>query len=156
MKIWHALVASILFLAVYGCSSGPAAPDVDLYALGTTKPVKLSSFKGKPVVIDFWATWCGPCRETMPELQKIYDEFKPKGLQVVAISSDSAPTIEKFLKDNPYTYPIYVDLDGGAELKFKVDALPTTFVLDRGGNVIWSGHPGDTAKFRQAVEAAVG
>ncbi len=155
MKFWQALAASALFFALFGCAAGPAAPDVDLYPLGSSKAVKLSSFKGKPVVLDFWATWCGPCRETMPELQKIHEEFGPKGLQVVAISSDAAPTIEKFLKENPYTYPMYVDLDGGANLKFNITGLPTSIVLDKSGNILWTGHPAETVKFRRAIEAAM-
>jgi cytochrome c biogenesis protein CcmG, thiol:disulfide interchange protein DsbE len=124
--------------------------------MGSTKPVKLSSFKGKPVLIDFWATWCGPCRETMPELQKLHQEFGPKGLEIIAISSDPEPAVEKFLKDNPYTYPMYIDLDNSANTKFGVTGLPTSFVLDRNGKVIWTGHPGDVSQLRRAVQAVIG
>lgn len=152
------LLLAIAFAAALaaGCSSGPKAPDVNLYPLGeTTKVVKLSEFKGRAVLIDVWATWCGPCRQTMPLIQKIYDEKGPQGLSVAAVSAESPATIEKYVKESGFTYPFYVDLDNTVSEGFKVTGLPTSIVIDRQGNILFVGHPADETRLHAAIDKAL-
>jgi len=156
MKLKTLFAGIVLAVGLAGCGAGPSAPDVNLFPLGQSGSVKLSSFKGKVVLIDVWATWCGPCRETMPLIQKIYNERREKGLEVVAISGESASTVERFLKENPYTYPFYIDLDNSVSDSFKITGLPTSIVIDRDGNVVFRGHPADEEKIRAAIDAALG
>ena len=106
-------------------------------------------------MIDAWATWCGPCRETMPIIQKLYNEYNSKGLEVAAISTEATPVVERFVKDSSFTYPFYVDLDGSFQQAYKVDELPTSFLIDREGNIAFQGHPAEEEKLRGAIEAAL-
>lgn len=156
MKLKNWIVGIAVAAVLAGCSSGPKAPEVNLYPLGQTKSIKLSSFKGKVVLIDVWATWCGPCRETMPLIQQIYNDKREKGLEVVAVSGEAAPTVEKYLKENQFTYPFYIDLDNSVNNSFGVAQLPTSIVIDRDGNIVFRGHPADEEKLRAAIDAALG
>lgn len=156
MKLRNLFAGIVLVAAMAGCGSGASAPDVNLYPLGRSGSIKLSSFKGKVVLIDVWATWCGPCRETMPIIQKIFAQRREKGLEVVAVSGESASTVEKFLEKNPYTYPFYIDLDNSVNDNFKITGLPTSIVIDRDGNVVFRGHPADEEKLLAVIDAALG
>jgi thiol-disulfide isomerase/thioredoxin len=110
------------------------------------KPVSLSSLKGKVVVIDFWATWCGPCKASFPYLQKVYDKYKDNQ-KVAFLAVDTwervkglPATIEnakKFLTDNKYTFPVLIDEISGTKLsdKYEVTGIPTKFIVDKKGDV---------------------
>ena len=141
---------------VAGCSSGQKAPDVKLTELSGNGKTRISDFKGKVVLIDAWATWCGPCRETMPVIQKFYNEFGTKGLEVMAVSAETAPVVSAFRKASDYTYPMYIDTDNSFQEAFAITEIPKTFVIDRDGNIVFSGHPGDEGELRAAIEKALG
>ena len=110
------------------------------------KPVAFSSLKGKVVVIDFWATWCGPCKASFPYLQKVYDKYKDNQ-KVAFLVVDTwervkglPATVEnakKFVTDNKYTFPILIDEISGKKLaeKYQVTGIPTKFIIDKKGNV---------------------
>ncbi|WP_053228221.1 TlpA family protein disulfide reductase [Spirochaeta cellobiosiphila] len=102
---------------------------------GTMKPI--STYEGKVVLLNFWATWCPPCREEMPSMQKLYNEWSGKGFEIVAINlSEKKDTVQSFLTDNAYTYPVLMDYDGAIGSQwFGVTGIPTTFVLDKNGMV---------------------
>jgi thiol-disulfide isomerase/thioredoxin len=103
------------------------------------KPQSLSLLQGHPVVVNFWASWCGPCVEEMPELSQIQREYANKGIQFVGLGVDSEKNIRTFLQKVKVAYPIYVTGFGGADLArtFGNDAggLPFTVVIDAKGNV---------------------
>lgn len=123
----------------------------------------LSSLKGSVVVLSFWATWCGPCKEEMPHLQAMYTDMKDKGLVVLSISTDdarSASKVKPYVVKMGYSFPVLLDREStviGAYNPSKT--LPYTVVIDREGNVVRrsSGYnPGDEAELRTFLTGLVG
>src|SRR3569832_1026140 len=102
---------------------GKPAPDITVQGMNG-KPVKLSSLRGKPVFLDFWATWCPPCRASLPHTQKLA-KLHGKNITVLAISNEDAKTIQSFMKENKYSYPAYRDTNNSAGTKYKVQGIPT-------------------------------
>jgi thiol-disulfide isomerase/thioredoxin len=103
------------------------------------KKVSLSSFKGSVVLLSFWATWCGPCKQEMPEMQVLYDQLKARGLTIVAVDvMEDRDTVSAFLRQNKYTFPVLLDVDGkvGGSSLYGVSAIPTNYVLDRKGRIV--------------------
>jgi peroxiredoxin/YHS domain-containing protein len=115
--------------------------------------VKPSDLKGKPALIDFWATWCVPCVKAMPDVQKIHEKFASKGLQVfgVSVDEDGEKKVRPFLEKRKFTYRFLVD-DTKSWKEFGVRAIPALFLLDKEGRVVrqWTGK----VDFKQ-VEAAI-
>ncbi|WP_420800019.1 TlpA family protein disulfide reductase [Paraburkholderia tagetis] len=103
------------------------------------KPQSLSIYKGRPIVVNFWASWCGPCVEEMPELSALQREYAKKGIQFVGLGVDSAANIQNFLKKVPVDYPIYIAGFGGADVARAfgnaAGGLPYTVVIDANGAV---------------------
>lgn len=103
------------------------------------KPQSLSIYKGHPIVVNFWASWCGPCVEEMPELSALQREYAKKGIQFVGLGVDSATNIQNFLKKVPVDYPIYIAGFGGADVARafgnNAGGLPYTVVIDANGSV---------------------
>jgi peroxiredoxin len=96
---------------------------------------RLADFKGKVVLIDFWATWCPPCRKGLPETQRFYTQFRGKGLAVLTISDETKTTVQPFVRQNRFTFPVCLDPGGATNRAYKVEAIPTTVVIDRKGNL---------------------
>ena len=108
-----------------------AAPALALPSL-RAGPVDLADLRGKVVMVNFWATWCPPCVEEIPSLQRLYRRLRPDGLEILAVDvGESAETLEAFLKDKPVDFPVLMDGDGSALRRWGVYAFPTTLVLDR-------------------------
>ncbi len=104
----------------------------------------LSDYKGKTVFLNFWATWCPPCRAEMPDIQKIYESYKETGDDSLVILGVAEPGqgqetskegIKDFLEENGYTYPVLMDTTGGQFMKYGISALPTTYMIDKNGNI---------------------
>ncbi|MEM5297931.1 TlpA disulfide reductase family protein [Burkholderia sp. JPY481] len=121
----------------------PASPVQQLWSAPVTnvdgKPQSLSMLKGHPIVVNFWASWCGPCVEEMPELSQIQREYAKKGIQFVGLGVDSEKNIQTFLQKVKVAYPIYVTGFGGADLARafgnNAGGLPFTVVIDAKGNI---------------------
>jgi thiol-disulfide isomerase/thioredoxin len=114
---------------------GQPAPELALTDL-KGKPVTLSDFKGKTVLLDFWATWCGPCRADGPALDKLYRKYGDKDLMIVGISvSEERDIVEKFLNGHPHNYPIVLTTENDMPLPYQISAFPTYIVIDRDGTV---------------------
>lgn len=120
----------------------PQAPDFTVYDKDNN-PVKLSDFRGKPVILNFWASWCGPCVSEMPEFQEFYDQYgEDIHFVLVNLTDGSQETVEtasKFVSDQGYTFPIYFDKDLDAAAAYAVNAVPVNYFLDAEGYlVVWA------------------
>jgi len=101
------------------------------------KEVALESFRGKIVVLDFWAAWCGPCRVEIPRLQKLHEEYKEKGVVIIGVNLDrDKASAEKMLKDNNITFLQLRDEEGKVSNMYGVTAIPTLVIIDENGNVV--------------------
>ncbi len=104
----------------------------------------LSDYKGKTVFLNFWATWCGPCRSEMPDIQNLYETYDTEGEDAVIILGVAAPEIgqekdeagiKTFLEEHGYTYPTVMDSTGELFAQYGISSFPTTFMIDRDGNI---------------------
>lgn len=135
---------------------GFPAPDFTLSTLAG-EPATLSGFRGRVVVVNVWASWCGPCRAEMPALQDIYAAQQGRGLEVLAVNSafqDSAADAQAFVQELGLTFPILLDQDGAVSRRYLVRGLPSTFFIDRQGvirTVIFGG-PLSAATIQSKVE----
>lgn len=114
---------------------GTAAVDVTLRDLdGNT--VRLSQFKGKVVMLNFWATWCPPCREEMPSMEALYNKFKGSDLVMLPVSiDDDVEVVRDFMKRNKYKMPVYHDAAKEAGSAYGITGVPETFMIDKNGVV---------------------
>ena len=125
--------------AAAGPETGSIAPDFDLKVLdGNGKTMKLSSLRGKAVILDFWATYCGPCKIEMPWFVELQNKYGPDGLQIVGVAEDDAgeKAISDFTHKMGINYPILLGTEKVADLYGGLDGLPTTFFVDRSGKII--------------------
>ncbi len=113
---------------------GYIAPDFSLRDLAG-KPVRLSDFRGKVVVINLWATWCTPCRVEMPSIENLYRRFRSEGLTVLAVSFDKGQdeAVRAFVKEKNLSFPVLIDHDQDVESKYQTRTIPSTFVIDKRG-----------------------
>ncbi len=120
-----------------GPKAGSAAPDFTLPDL-KGKSIQLSSFKGKAVVVDFWATWCEPCKVEMPWLVDLQKKYGPQGLQILGVAMDDADeqTIQEFAHKMGVNYPVLKGTEAVADLYGGLDGLPATFFVDRSGKIV--------------------
>lgn len=113
------------------------AKDAPAFEIGTPDDgvVRLADFKGKVVFLNFWATWCDPCREEMPSMERLYRAYKDRGLVVLAISLDlqGAGVVKPFVKKFGLTFPIGLDPKMAVREKYGIWAVPSTFLIDRNG-----------------------
>jgi peroxiredoxin len=100
------------------------------------KTWSLSALRGKVVLVNFWATWCPPCRKEMPDLDALYWQFKGKGFVVVAITNEDASKVKPFIAQHGYRYPVVLDPGGKVNTLFHVDGIPKSFVYDRKGRLV--------------------
>jgi len=140
--------------------TGKPAPDFSLPTLDK-KDVKLSEQKGKVVMLDFWATWCPPCRASLPHVQKLASDeaLAKKGLVVWVVNDkEDEPTVTKFMKENNYTFTVPMDKPADVLKKYLVRGIPTTVIIGRDGTIrnVFIGYGAPTAKqIDQAVEKAL-
>ena len=135
------VVVFLLLVLAAGCvEKGPQAevmaPDFSLKSL-QGKTVKLSDHKGKVVMLEFWATWCPPCRAAIPGVEKLHKTYKDKGLVVLSISMDQGgwDSVRTFVKDYGMTYPVLIGTDDAAT-KYQVRTIPMTVIINKDGKIV--------------------
>ena len=115
-------------------TEGGQAPEPMVLADLAGREVNLSSFKGEVVLVNFWATWCEPCREEMPSLQRLQQKLGGKGFRVLAVNvGEGAPRIRQFLERTPVSLSIVRDADSDVMKAWRVRMLPASFLVDRRG-----------------------
>ena len=155
-----ALAAALLATAWPAAATDGAVP-APQFSLASRAggEVSLADLKGQVVMINFWASWCGPCRQEFPALDQIYAKYKPMGFTLVAINVESEKAdAEKFLSATPASFPILFDPDNTVSGRYGVSAMPTTVLVDRQGRVRWQHRaykPGDEAKYIEQIRAAL-
>jgi thiol-disulfide isomerase/thioredoxin len=100
-------------------------------------PARLEDYRGKVLFLNLWATWCGPCRAEMPSMEKLYQRFKDKGLDILAVNiQERKADVEAFMRRNKLTFPAVLDEDGRIARQYGVMGIPTSYILDRQGRVV--------------------
>ena len=142
-----------------GTEVGSLMPEYSAMWLDGSK-FELESRKGKVVLLNLWATWCGPCRYEIPELQTIHDKYAPKNFEVIGVSVDESgvESVRDFVKEHEMRYPVVLDAEGKLANVFQTSVLPTSVVIDRTGKIVWKKFgaimPND-AELTRAIEGAL-
>jgi cytochrome c biogenesis protein CcmG, thiol:disulfide interchange protein DsbE len=116
---------------------GFSAPDFSLRTIDD-RMIQLSSLKGHPVIVNIWASWCGPCQAEMPLFEELYSRYHSQGLEILAVNStfqDSLLNAKAFIQERNLTFPVLLDTQGQVTRQYQVQALPTTFFIDEQGVV---------------------
>jgi peroxiredoxin len=135
-------------------SANDAAPD---FALKSTQGdnIRLSEHRGEVVLLNFWASWCGPCRQEMPLLNTLQQRYNKLGFNVVGVNVDKDSALaNKLLKDIPVTFPVLLDNTGAVSASYNVSSMPTTVIIDRDGNMRYL-HRGYKPGYEQDYEQQI-
>ncbi len=133
---------------------GKAAPEIGADAWLNTTGVKLADSKGKIVIVEFWATWCPPCRNSIPHLAKLYEANKDKGVILVSLTDEDKETVEPFAKEQKMVWPVGLGSKTGGD--YTVKGIPHAVIVGRDGKVAWEGHPMDGLDEQLAKAVAAG
>ena len=132
-------IVAVVLMACFAAAPALAQGKAPNFALKTAegRVVELSKLQGKVVVVNFWATWCGPCRAEMPGMVEVYGAYRGKGVEFVGISLDEGgwKDVIPFVKRMSLTYPIVLGDEAIVEAYGRVQSIPTTFIVDRKGNI---------------------
>ena len=167
MKRWNSSLVRSCFLAgtialggalaVAGDASTPASE----FSLSSVagQAVTLSQFKGNVVLVNFWATWCGPCQQEMPLLDQMYKKYKPAGFTLLGVNVDKeAPTVKELLARKPVSFPVLLDPENAVSRAYHVADMPSSVIIDRKGNVryIHRGYrPGDENEYQDRIRQLI-
>ena len=154
-----------------GGSAAEARPPAGATEIGDTMPAysgklldgsdfQLGQLKGKVVLINVWATWCGPCRFEVPELESLHKQYSGSGLKVIGVSVDEGgeDTVKQFVAEHKMTYAVAVDPEGRIANLLQTTVLPTTVLIDRSGKIVWrqvGALPPNDPKLRAALDSAL-
>ena len=123
------------------------------------KNIKLSELRGQVVLINFWASWCGPCRQEMPELKKLYSKYKKLGFTILGVNVEEDNTEAlKIIKDDKISFPVLFDTENKVSRLYDVTGMPTTVLVDRNGNMRYlhrAYKPGDIDKYKKWVKQLI-
>jgi cytochrome c biogenesis protein CcmG/thiol:disulfide interchange protein DsbE len=148
-----ALAGMATAFRAHAVEAGQAAPAVELP--GSKGPVSLAQWQGKLVYLDFWASWCGPCRQSFPWMNDMQARYGERGLQVVAVNLDARRGDgEKFLAQVPASFPVAFDPNGETARRYAIKGMPSSVLIGPDGRVVRV-HEGFRPEQRQALEAAI-
>lgn len=154
-----ALTIALVSASAVALDRGARAPEINARDLNG-RTIRMSALRNKVVIVDFWASWCGPCREEMPVLERLYGRYKSQGLVVIGVSVDrTVGNIRQFLRRTPVTFPIVHDADHSIAGRYSPPRMPSSYVIDRRGVVRYV-HEGfrseDAAKLEREVRQLLG
>ena len=175
-KIFSVILTSSVAIGVLGCGGGGGAagdskspsggsgglvgnpaPDFTLESLNGAGKAGVAAWKGKVIIVDFWATWCEPCKKSFPKLQELSTKYKASGLEIVGVSEDDENTgIKEFGATYGAKFPLVWDKDKSVAGKWKPASMPGSFIVDRKGVVryVHTGfHPGDEAELDKEIKS---
>jgi cytochrome c biogenesis protein CcmG, thiol:disulfide interchange protein DsbE len=140
---------------VAAIGTGSMAPEIGLKDMAG-RAVSMRALKGKVVLVDFWASWCAPCREELPVLEALYKKYRGQGFEVVAVNQDqSADNVRKFLNSTPLSFSVVHDRGGSVASRYAPTKMPSSFILDRKG-IVRHVHAGFRASERAALDKQIG
>jgi len=152
------IVAVAIPLAAPGASSNGPAPQFTLAARGGNE-VSLAQYRGKVVMINFWASWCGPCRQEMPLLENIYKKYGKLGFTLLGVNVEpDSKAADDWLKQTPVSFPILYDKESKVSKLYDVAGMPSTVIIDRKGNVrvLHKGYkPGDENEYLDSIRSLI-
>ena len=156
-RLRNLLLALLVAAPALAAPSGPA-PQFQLQSMAG-QAVNLAQYKGQVVMINFWASWCGPCRQEMPILEKLYGKYKPMGFTMLAVNVEPDSKLAvNWLKDTPVTFPVLFDTKSEVSKLYQVAGMPSTVIIDRKGNLRWlhRGYkPGDENEYQDNIRKLV-
>lgn len=159
--LWFAVIQprNTIGGVIPGVQPGSQAPDFTLQTLDGNS-VTLSDLRGQPVIINMWASWCGPCKYEMPAIQHVYEEFRDLGLVVLAVNitkKDNLASVKSFVDEYELTFPVLLDTEGHVEDAYQLRGLPSSFFIARDGTVqsVVIGGPMSEGTIRSLVEKLI-
>lgn len=156
--------SSFLFPFLFFClgfvHADELAPDFELRTLDGERSVKLSDYRGKVVYLDFWASWCGPCRQSLPAFERLQQEYADQDFKVLAVNLDAeASDAQSFLSQYPVSYTVLADASGSISRRYELVGLPSSVLLSKTGVIVASFqgfYPGHIERIRKAVDILLG
>ncbi len=147
-------LCSIIALLLFSSTSyAEKAPEFSLP--GDKETITLSDYKGRVVYLDFWASWCGPCRKSFPWMNELHTRFNGENFAIIAINLDESRQLsEKFIADTQPAFTIAYDNEGRSAESYKVMGMPSSYLIDKGGNIV-SRHVGFRQKDKQKLELEI-
>ncbi|MGB6308334.1 MAG: TlpA disulfide reductase family protein [Steroidobacteraceae bacterium] len=153
-----ALAAVAVAATAFAADEGGPAPAFTLTTL-TGAPGALSQYKGQVVMVNFWATWCGPCQQEMPLLDQMYKKYKPAGFTLIGVNVDKeAPPVKELMARKPVSFPVLLDPANQVSKAYHVDEMPSSVIIDRKGEIryIHRGYkPGDENEYQDRIRQLI-
>jgi peroxiredoxin len=150
--------ALIVALPALATSSSSPAPQFALAARGGSE-INLAQYKGQVVMLNFWASWCGPCRQEMPLLENIYKKYNKLGFTLLGVNVEpDSKAADDWLKQTPVSFPILYDKESKVSKMYDVSGMPSTVIIDRKGNVrvLHQGYkPGDENEYLDSIRSLI-
>lgn len=158
MRFLRPVIATLLALTLVGVASAAKAPDFIFKT--DSGPLALQKLRGKVVYLDYWASWCVPCRQSFPWMNELHARYHDKGLVVIAVNVDTETgEAQRFLAQFPANFIVAYDAEGATAQAMNLKGMPTSFLIDRNGEVV-SGHLGfreaDKTKIEREIQALLG
>lgn len=155
MKLAISSVIAALLLCGCGDRAEISLSKLEFVLVESGKHVNLSEFEGNVIVLEFWATWCGPCHQIAPFVQELYNSRKGQQFVLYGISNESRELVAAFRKNSRLTYPVGVDFRERLHNAFGVDKYPTMVILGKDGKVLFNDHPGKQKEVLAAISSAL-
>jgi len=153
-----ALAAVVVAASAFAADTGGPAPAFTLTTL-EGQPGTLSQYKGQVVMVNFWATWCGPCQQEMPLLDQMYKKYKPAGFTLIGVNVDKeAPPVKELMARKPVSFPVLLDPANQVSKAYHVDEMPSSVIIDRKGEIryIHRGYkPGDENEYQDRIRQLI-